>query len=141
LQLEPGTLLLHYRLVACIGEGGMGVVWRAMDTTLDRQVAIKILPDVFANDPDRAARFDREARVLASLNHANITTVHSAHQVDGLRFLVMEFAHGENLADRIARGRIPIDDALVIAKQIALAIEAAHESNVVHRDLKPPISR
>jgi serine/threonine-protein kinase len=137
LQLEPGTLLLHYRLVDKVGEGGMGVVWRAIDTTLERQVAIKVLPDVFANDPDRSARFDREARVLASLNHANITTVHSVHVVDSVRFLVMEFAHGESLADRIARGRIPVDDALVIARQIAEAIEAAHESGVVHRDLKP----
>ena len=115
----------------------MGVVWRAVDTTLDRQVAIKVLPDVFVNDPDRSARFDREARLLASLNHPNITTVHSAHHVDAVRFLVMEFAHGESLADRIARGRVPLDDALAIAKQIALAIEAAHESGVVHRDLKP----
>jgi len=137
LQLEPGTLLLHYRLVAKVGEGGMGVVWSAVDTTLDRQVAIKVLPDVFASDPDRAARFDREAKVLASLNHSNITTVHSVHHVDSVRFLVMEFAHGESLADRIARGRIPLDEALVIARQIALAIEAAHESGVVHRDLKP----
>jgi serine/threonine-protein kinase len=137
LKLEPGTLLLHYRLVDKVGEGGMGVVWRAVDTTLDRQVAIKVLPDVFVNDPDRSARFDREARLLASLNHPNITTVHAAHHVDGVRFLVMEFAHGESLAGRITRGRIPLDDALVIAKQIALAIEAAHESGIVHRDLKP----
>ncbi|HEX6790584.1 MAG TPA: protein kinase, partial [Candidatus Krumholzibacteria bacterium] len=137
MQLEPGTLLLHYRLVDKVGEGGMGVVWRAVDTTLDRHVAIKILPDVFANDPDRAARFDREAKVLASLNHPNITTVHSVHHVDSVRFLVMEFAHGGSLADRIARGRIPLDEALVIARQIALAIEAAHENGVIHRDLKP----
>ena len=135
--LEPGTLLLHYRLVAKVGEGGMGVVWSAIDTTLDRQVAIKVLPDVFVNDPDRSARFDREAKVLASLNHTNITTVHSVHHVDGVRFLVMEFAHGESLSDRIARGRMPLEDVLVVAKQIAMAIEAAHESGVVHRDLKP----
>src|SRR5688572_13779090 len=115
----------------------MGVVWRALDTTLDRHVAVKILPDVFANDPDRSARFDREARVLASLSHPNITTVHSVHHVDSVRFLVMECAHGENLAGRIARGAIPIDETLVIAKQIALAIECAHEGGVVHRDLKP----
>jgi serine/threonine-protein kinase len=137
LLLEPGTLLLHYRLVAKVGEGGMGVVWSAVDTTLDRQVAIKVLPDVFVNDPDRSARFDREAKVLASLNHTNITTVHSVHHVDGVRFLVMEFAHGENLSDRIARGPMPLEDVLVVAKQIAMAIEAAHESGVVHRDLKP----
>jgi serine/threonine-protein kinase len=137
LQLEPGTILLHYRLVEKVGEGGMGVVWRAIDTTLDRQVAIKVLPDVFMNDPDRSARFDREAKVLASLNHSNITTVHSVHNVDGVRFLVMEFAHGESLAIRIARGPLPIDEALVIARQVADAIESAHESGVVHRDLKP----
>ena len=137
MQLEPGTLLLHYRLVEKVGEGGMGVVWRAIDTTLDRQVAIKVLPDVFVNDPDRSARFEREAKVLASLNHSNITTVHSVHNVDGVRFLVMEFAHGETLAARIARGRLPVDETLVIARQIAEAIEAAHESGVVHRDLKP----
>ena len=137
MQLEPGTLLLHYRLVDKVGEGGMGVVWRAIDTTLDRQVAIKVLPDVFINDPDRSARFDREAKVLASLNHANITTVHSVHHVDDVRFLVMEFAHGESLAARITRGRLPTDEVLVIARQIAEAIECAHESGVVHRDLKP----
>ena len=137
MQLEPGTLLLHYRLVDKVGEGGMGVVWRAIDTTLDRQVAIKVLPDVFINDPDRSARFDREAKVLASLNHANITTVHSVHHIDDVRFLVMEFAHGESLAVRIARGPLPIDEVLVIARQIAEAIECAHESGVVHRDLKP----
>ncbi len=115
----------------------MGVVWRAIDTTLERQVAIKVLPDVFVNDPDRSARFDREAKVLASLNHGNITTVHSVHHVEDVRFLVMEFAPGESLAARIARGKLPVDEVLVIARQIAEAIEAAHEAGVVHRDLKP----
>jgi serine/threonine-protein kinase len=137
LQLETGTLLLHYRLVEKLGEGGMGIVWRAVDTTLDRDVAVKILPDVFANDPDRSARFEREAKVLASLNHPNITTVHSVHAVGGIRFLVMELAHGEDLAARLARGPLPLDEVLKIARQLAEALEAAHESGVVHRDLKP----
>jgi serine/threonine-protein kinase len=137
LDLRSGTLLLHYKLVEKLGEGGMGVVWRATDTTLDRDVAVKILPDVFADDTDRAARFEREAKVLASLNHPNITTVHSVHKVDSVRFLVMELAHGEDLAARLASGRLPIDEVLPIARQIAEALEAAHESGIVHRDLKP----
>jgi serine/threonine protein kinase/Tol biopolymer transport system component len=137
LDLRSGSLLLHYRLVEKLGEGGMGVVWRAVDTTLDRDVAVKILPDVFASDPDRAARFEREAKLLASLNHTNITTVHSVHKVDSVRFLVMELAQGENLASRLADGPLPIDDVVHIARQIAEALEAAHESGIVHRDLKP----
>jgi serine/threonine-protein kinase len=136
-QLQSGASLLHYRLVEKLGEGGMGVVWRALDTTLDRHVAVKVLPDVFASDPDRAARFEREAKVLASLNHPNITTVHSVHHVDGVRFLVMELAHGEDLSARLARGPLPLDEVLKIARQLAEAMEAAHESGVVHRDLKP----
>ncbi|HXV13667.1 MAG TPA: serine/threonine-protein kinase, partial [Candidatus Krumholzibacteria bacterium] len=137
MDLRSGTLLLHYRLVEKLGEGGMGVVWRAVDTTLDREVAVKILPDVFASDADRAARFEREAKVLASLNHPNITTIHSVHKADSVRFLVMELAHGEDLATHLARGALPRDEAVHIAKQIAEALEAAHESGVVHRDLKP----
>jgi len=137
LDLRSGTLLLHYKLVEKLGEGGMGVVWRATDTTLDRDVAVKILPDVFANDADRAARFEREAKVLASLNHPNITTVHSVHKVDSVRFLVMELAHGEDLAAKLANGRLPMDEVLPIARQIAEALESAHESGIVHRDLKP----
>ncbi len=137
MEFRTGTLLLHYRLVEKIGEGGMGVVWRATDTTLDRDVAVKILPDVFANDADRAARFEREAKVLASLNHSNITTLHSVHKVDSVRFLVMELAQGEDLATHLARGRLPVDETVAIARQIADALEAAHESGVVHRDLKP----
>jgi serine/threonine-protein kinase len=137
LDLRSGTLLLHYKLVEKLGEGGMGVVWRATDTTLDRDVAVKILPDVFANDPDRAARFEREAKMLASLSHPNITTVHSVHKVDSVRFLVMELAHGEDLAVRLANGRLPMDEVLPVTRQIAEALEAAHENGIVHRDLKP----
>ncbi len=137
MPIEAGQQLLHYRLIEKVGEGGMGVVWKATDTTLDREVAIKILPDAFAKDKDRLARFQREAKLLASLNHANIATVHSVHEADGLRFLAMEFVGGEDLAQRLARGAIPVDESLKIAAQIAEALEAAHEAGVIHRDLKP----
>jgi Tol biopolymer transport system component len=139
----PGQSLLHYRLVDKIGEGGMGVVWRAVDTTLDREVAIKILPNEFAAEADRLARFEREAKLLASLNHPNIATVHGLHEAPAaesgqpIRFLAMELAEGEDLARRVARGPLALDDALAVARQIASALESAHESGVVHRDLKP----
>ena len=115
----------------------MGVVWKAVDTTLDREVAIKVLPDAFAEDKDRLARFEREAKLLASLNHANIATVHSVHETDGVRFLAMEFVDGEDLAQRLVRGAIPVDEALHVSVQIAEALEAAHDAGVIHRDLKP----
>ncbi len=127
----------HYRLVEKIGEGGMGVVWRAVDTTLEREVAIKFLPDLFSGDSDRLARFEREAKLLASLNHPGIATIHGLHQVENVRFLAMELAPGTDLARRLAEGAIPIDEALAIALRVAEALEAAHESGVVHRDLKP----
>ncbi len=130
-------MLSHFRLVEKIGEGGMGVVWKAFDTTLDREVAIKILPNVFSDDPERLARFGREARVLASFTHPNIATVHGFHEVAGLRFLSMELVNGEDLAQRIDRGALPIDEALSIALATAQALEAAHEQGIVHRDLKP----
>ena len=135
--ITPGTLLSHYRLVEKLGEGGMGVVWKAVDTTLDRQVAIKILPESLATDPDRLARFEREARLLASLNHPNIASIYSVHEFAGARFLAMELVEGEDLAQRLRRHPMPVDEALPIAVAIARALEAAHESGVVHRDLKP----
>ena len=112
-------------------------VYRATDTQLHRDVALKILPDAFAADPDRLARFQREAQVLASLNHPNIAQIHGIEQSDETRALVLELVEGPTLADRIAKGPIPVDEALPIAKQIAEALEAAHEAGVIHRDLKP----
>ena len=109
MPIEPGQNLLPYRFVEKIGEGGMGVVWKAVDTTLDREVAIKVLPDAFAEDTERLARFEREAKLLASLNHPNIATVHSIHEKEGLRFLAMEFVDGEDLAQRLARGALPVE--------------------------------
>ena len=137
LALTPGTRLGVYEVTAQIGEGGMGQVYRARDTKLNRDVALKVLPDSFANDPDRLARFTREAQTLASLNHPNIAHIHGLEESGGVRALVMEFVEGEDLSQRIARGAIPIDEALPIAKQIAEALEAAHEQGIVHRDLKP----
>ena len=127
----------RYNVTALLGEGGMGQVWQATDTQLSRQVALKILPDAFADDPDRLTRFQREAQVLASLNHPNIAQIHGIEEAEGTRALVLELVEGPTLADRIAKGPIPIDEALPIAKQIAEALEAAHEAGVIHRDLKP----
>ena len=129
--------LLHYRLIDKIGVGGMGEVWRATDTTLGREVAIKILPAAFAADPERLVRFEREARLLASLNHPNIATVHGFHEADGKRFLAMELVPGVDLAERLRSGALPMREALDVARQTAEALEAAHEQGVVHRDLKP----
>ncbi len=137
MTLAPGTSLLHYRLAEKIGEGGMGEVWRAADTTLDREVAIKILPAAFAADPDRLARFEREAKLLASLTHPNVAAVYGFHEAMGVRFLAMELVGGEDLAERLARGPLPVDEAVDAARQVAAALSAAHESGVVHRDLKP----
>ena len=137
LALTPGTRLGPYEITALIGEGGMGKVWRAHHTALKRDDALKVLPDAFASDPERLARFRREAQVLASLNHPNIAHVHGLEQADGVQALVMELVEGPTLADRIAQGPIPADEALPIARQIAEALEAAHEQGIIHRDLKP----
>ena len=137
MPLQPGTTLGSYSVTAKIGEGGMGEVYRARDTKLDRDVALKVLPQAFTDDPDRLARFEREAKVLASLNHPNIGGIHGLEESDGIRALVLEYIEGPTLADRIAQGPIPVDEALPIAKQIAEALEAAHEQGVIHRDLKP----
>ena len=115
----------------------MGLVYRARDTKLNRDVAIKVLPDAFATDTDRLARFTREAQTLASLNHPNIAHIHGLEESGGVRALVMELVEGEDLSQRIARGAIPVDEALPVAKQIAEALEGAHQQGIVHRDLKP----
>jgi serine/threonine protein kinase len=127
LALTPGARLGVYEIAAQIGEGGMGEVYRATDTRLKRQVAIKVLPPSLASDPDRLARFQREAEVLASLNHPNIAIIHGLEQTGGVHALVMELVEGDDLSQRIARGAISIGEALPIAKQIAEALEAAHE--------------
>jgi eukaryotic-like serine/threonine-protein kinase len=137
LALTPGTRLGVYEVTAQIGVGGMGEVYRATDTRLKRQVALKILPSSLAADPDRLARFQREAEILASLNHPHIAAIYGLEDADGVKALVMELIEGENLAQRIARGAVPLDEALPIAKQIAEALETAHEQGIIHRDLKP----
>src|SRR5262245_20670347 len=137
MALTIGIQLGSLEVAALIGRGGMGEVYRARDRKLKREVAIKILPEEFSRDPDRVARFQREAEVLASLNHPNIAQICGAEESDNTRCIVMELVEGETLQERLKRGAIPIDEALAIAKQIAEALEAAHESGLVHRDLKP----
>ncbi len=137
MALTPGTRIGVYEITAQIGEGGMGQVYRATDTKLKREVAIKILPPLLADDADRLARFQREAEVLASLNHPNIGGIYGIEESHGARALVLELVEGDDLSQRIARGAIPLDEALLIAKQIVEALEAAHERGIVHRDLKP----
>src|SRR6202163_2001837 len=137
MALGAGTKLGSYEVVAQIGAGGMGEVYQAHDTKLGRDVAIKVLPPNFVNDPERLSRFQREARMLAALNHPNIATIYGLEQCDGVTCLVMELVTGETLAERVKAGPIPIEEALKIAAQIAEALEAAHEKGIIHRDLKP----
>src|SRR5246127_619553 len=132
-----GTRLSHYDIVTHLGSGGMGDVYQATDTKLSRSVAIKFLPEAFSHDTERVARFQREARVLASLNHPGIAAIYGLEEINNRHFLVMELVPGETLAERIKRGAIPIEEALPIAKQIAEALEEAHEKGIIHRDLKP----
>src|SRR5712692_10365881 len=132
-----GMQLGSHQITALLGRGGMGEVYRARDTKLRREVAIKILPDEFSRDPDRVSRFQREAEVLASLNHPNIAAIYDVQEAEGSRFLVLELVEGETLQERLKHGPIPMNEALPIAKQIAEALEAAHERGIIHRDLKP----
>ncbi len=137
MSLSPGTRLGTYEIVGPLGAGGMGEVYRARDARLGRDVALKIIPEVFANEPDRVARFEREARALAALHHPNIASLFGFEETGSRRCLVMELVEGDDLSQRIARGAIPVDEALEIARQIAEGLEAAHEKGIVHRDLKP----
>src|SRR5437867_5004528 len=136
-RLAPGSSVGPYRIERLLAVGGMGEVYRAFDTTLGRDVAIKILPRHFTADPERLARFEREARLLASLNHPNIGAIYGLEAAAGVRALVLELVEGETLADRILRGPAPVTEALTIARQIADALDAAHEKGIIHRDLKP----
>ncbi len=135
--LEPGARLGSYEVLAFVGKGGMGEVYRARDEKLGREVALKVLPEAFTSDADRLARFHREARSLAALNHPGIAAIHGLENSDGTPFLVLELVEGEDLAARLKRGAIPVEEALGIALQIAEALEEAHEKGLVHRDLKP----
>jgi eukaryotic-like serine/threonine-protein kinase len=143
MSLAAGTRLGSYEIISAIGAGGMGEVYRARDTRLNRDVAIKVLPDVFALDPERLARFTREAQTLASLNHPNIAAIYGIEDLPpeggslGSRALIMELVDGDDLSALIGRHPLPLDETLAIARQIADALEAAHEQGIVHRDLKP----
>src|SRR5262245_36028076 len=137
MRLEPGSKIGTYEIVGTLGAGGMGEVYRAHDTRLKRDVAIKTLPEEFSSSSDRIARFQREAEVLASLNHANIAGIYDLQESGDSRFLVLELVEGETLAEVLARGPMPLGQVLRVAIQICEAIEAAHEKNIIHRDLKP----
>lgn len=137
MTFSSGARLGLYEIVSPLGSGGMGEVYQAHDTRLGREVAIKVLPDVFLKDPERLSRFEREARVLASLNHPSVGAIHGLEESDGRRFLVLELVPGETLAQRLSQGPLEMEDALKICRQIAEALEAAHEKGIIHRDLKP----
>lgn len=131
MTLSIDTRLGSHEITALLGKGGMGEVYRARDLKLKREVAIKILPEAFSRDPDRMARFQREAEVLASINHPNVAAIHDLEETGGTRYIVLELAEGETIADRIARGPIALEEALDIAKHICEALEAAHEKGIV----------
>ncbi len=137
MALAPGSRVGVYEVLASIGRGGMGEVYRARDPKLQREVAIKALPEEFQHDPERLLRFEREARLLASLNHTNIAAIHGLEEQGGTRFLVMELVEGQTLDERIADGPLPLEETLSVAAQIAAGLEAAHEAGIIHRDLKP----
>src|SRR5439155_3929104 len=137
MALQPGTRLGNFEILGPLGKGGMGEVYRARDSRLGRDVAIKILPETFAKDPMRTARFEREARLLAAVNHPGIAAIYGAEEFDSIPCIVMELVPGETLSERMAHGALPSSEALAIAGQIAEALEAAHEKGLVHRDLKP----
>ncbi len=137
MPIAPGETLSGYEILAPLGAGAMGAVWRARDTRLEREVAIKVLPEEFADDEERLRRFEREARVLATLNHPNVAQIHGVDQVGDTCFLVLELVPGQTLEERLRRGALPLDEALDVCRQIAEGLEAAHETGVIHRDLKP----
>src|SRR5215831_11374275 len=137
MTLSIGQQLGAHEIIALVGKGGMGEVYRARDKKLKRDVAIKILPEEFSRDADRVSRFQREAEVLASLNHPNIAAIYDLQEANDTRFLVLELVEGETLAERIQRGPIPVEEALGIAHSICEALEVAHDKGIVHRDLKP----
>ncbi len=137
MPLSAGTRLGVFEILAPLGKGGMGEVYHARDTKLGRDVAVKILPSELASDSERLARFRREAHLLASLNHQNVASIYGLEEADGKPFLVLELVDGEELSERLIRGAIPVEESLEIARQIAEALEEAHEHGIVHRDLKP----
>ncbi len=136
MALQPGTTLGPYSVTAKIGEGGMGEVYKARDTRLDRTVAIKVLPEHVANDPDLKQRFEREAKTVAALSHPHICPVFDVGEQDGINYLVMEYLDGQTLAQRLEKGALPLDQALTIAIEIADALDKAHRQGITHRDLK-----
>ena len=137
MALEVGTRLGPYTVIAKIGDGGMGQVWQATDTQLNRTVAIKVLPEHVASDPDLKQRFEREAKTISSLNHPHICTLHNIGSQDGIDFLVMEHLDGDTLAQRVQKGALPLDQTLTVAVEIADALDKAHRQGITHRDLKP----
>ncbi len=137
MALIPGTKLGPYEIVSLLGAGGMGEVYRAKDTRLDRTVAIKVLPSHLSSDPELKQRMEREARAISALQHTNICTLHDIGAQDGTDFLVMEYLEGQTLADRLTKGALPLDQVLKIGTEIGLALDKAHQQGIVHRDLKP----